>query len=127
MDPRHLGRQVAFPVAPDWNLSDVGLTKREAFAMHAPPVPTAFEEGWPHYPPRPARPANLSAEDIGTLNSWDRDPCFDLHGDLKIYQKAVDDWAKEKGAIDKAWPVQRQARWAVAYADALLAELAKEV
>jgi hypothetical protein len=103
-----------------------GLTKREAFAMHAPPVPSSFEDGWPSYPPRPAHPSGLSAEDEALLRDWDRDGCFDLPEHLASYQAQVSAWGKEKVAIDKRWPVQRQARWAAAHADTLLAELSKK-
>lgn len=137
MDPKQNGNSSAYarPVSAvsehdtftgNYEDASQGLTKREAFAMHAPPIPTAFEVGWPEYPPRPQHPTGLSVEEYKLLNQWDRDPCWDLEDKFKDYQAAVEAWGKEKTAIDKEWPVIRQAKWASAYADALLAELAKE-
>jgi len=121
-----------------------GLTKREAFAMNAPEPHPSFD--WDDPQDQAAVNAlrdemlatmpRQNAEDNGFLNkleSWHRDPCYDLVADnpaeqatIEAFIAAREKWVKARTEQNQNHPVKQRAAWARAYADALLAELELE-
>lgn len=123
-----------------------GMTKREHFAAMAPHAPAGFP--WPNKPLGPVHPYHnprrrpeLPSDPVvkGRLQQWladgaDADPCS-FCDDLTNAQQAIaEKWEAEFMAAVEQFEADhmeyqqrshalRQARWAVEYADALLAEL----
>ena len=109
---------------------DPGLTAREYLTAHAPPMP----EGWPTEPaaftPRPACPF---------ADDWDKLKRFEGWGDwldadqinpatlaeFRAYKALLDEHAANQKAAMLAAIPGWHASWAVAWADAVLAELRK--
>ena len=155
MTPKENGEMPAHPDSAVWdgNRSEVspggayfnlgGLTKREAFAMCAPPPHSTFEWWDPQEQAAvDAAKADMLAtmprqnsEDNSLLNrmeSWHRDPCYDLVGDnpaeqpiIEAFTAAHEKWIKARTEQHQNHPVKQRAAWARAYADALLDELHK--
>jgi hypothetical protein len=143
MDAKELGKQPAGAqlgfLHPDHGVVSIGswvngcegLSKREYFASLAGPVPDWFpapqhnRKG--HELRRPKPPEGLSADESRELNSWNRDPCWDLpEGKLAKYQKEIEIWREFLDDMILADHRDRISAWAAFYADALLVELAKE-
>lgn len=141
MDAKKLGQEQAFPVpAPFWSAAHEqlmyageGMTLRQAFAMHAPePHPSWDYEDAEH---EAALKAAKQDEDASMptdpqkrkdCEDWRRDGTYDLpdEPEFQAFEKA---WEKRKDLeARRNYPIKSKAAWAVAYADALLAELAKE-
>lgn len=143
MDPKQNGNEPAQPVVFTEDngygliMANVsyGLTKREYFAATAPPVHPSFNWEDPQF----AVITKASTERIKAATpedevqrkiceSWHRDPCYDLDEndpEQKAYSDAVHASNKELSKFNALYPARQRAAWAVAYADALLAELAK--
>lgn len=127
MDAKQNGQQAAFarPVSAidpanlrDYATAEFGMTKREAFAMHAPPMPEAFEReiNDPYNVPGYPHTQGKICEECKAGNDCDEtEDCKKWHA-LRDAQKR----------FRAQYMATKAAHWAVTYADALLAELAKE-
>jgi len=126
-----------------------GMTKREFFAAMAPPAPQGFP--WPnkllapvHPYQNPRRRPELPSDPVvkGRLQQWLADDAgtdpSSFCGDLTNAQQAIaEKWEAEFMAAVEQYEAEhmeyqqrshalRQARWAVEYANALLAELERQ-
>lgn len=105
-------------------LSHPGTVSRlDYFAAHAPrEIPDWFRPEEPAYngPAYPATPAGIPDEDRKLIDSWEKDPCFDLDGEYAWFQTEVEAYRaamrdhKERVAIERAF------RWPWAWAKSML-------
>lgn len=127
-DPKVNGQQAAYARPMSEGTTDPrvesssdqdGLTKREAMAMAAPPVPEFWLKQYgeaynhPEYPKREGHRCDNCRHDDGAC----------LETDECLNRKASDLLQDE---FKVRHQVRARAAWAAAWADALLAELAKE-
>lgn len=110
-----------------------GMTLRDYFAAHAPPVPYWFE------PNMPGKPKLSSAKDypfskaaMEAIRDWVHDPCYDVEEAAGFTPADVETLArfktnqKEEIAARVKWnltrELQKSVQWRWQYADAMLAE-----
>lgn len=146
MTGKELGQQPANPTDPIYcdngygmqiiNIDGTpGMTKREAFALHAPLMPQSWD--WTDHELEAEIKAAIQAEqealpqdpEARTLcEAWRRDGTWDLDEgpEFNTFREAYE---ARQALADKRtvrYLTKAEAAWAVAYADALLDELAKE-
>ncbi len=121
----------AFPLH-DKTCANPGMTLRDYFAAHAPPVADWFE----HIKPPARYPAKPSADALPEgfreeAKSWLSDPCWDLDESAKekgvplepvlAFMEAAREHYDGKEDWSEANRFGRMTQWAYVYADAMLA------
>lgn len=101
------------------------LSKREKFALYAPPIPEWFKyESKLTAPKVPYSWTSMNdGDDKKECMNWQRDPCFDLPDHLQWYQKAWEMYGIEYNLYADAKQSEYYFAWRLYFADELLKKL----